>query len=479
MHLTAFGNGIAFATDETSSGGNQLWISDGTEVGTVVVKDFSGLGSPRELVKNGGILYFVAHDGPGDEIWKSDGTFDGTSLVIDRNADNLPIDPARLTVSGGNLFFNAKSISPFTGEELWISDGTSEGTVLLKDTYPGSYAGNPDQLTDVNGLLFFTLNFEQMLWLSDGTNEGTVRVNLPVSGGLRRFGSLLNNDGILYFSVIDTLEGESIWRSDGTDIGTFKLENLSPSTENSTISQFRIINELLFFQADDGESGSELWMSDGTSDGTVLLDDFVPGSPGSYAIGGGQSDDGLFYFTSEGPGGPWTLRTGVNYSSNDPFLYQPDLLAGRSPIGLIGGNVYSDNPFNSPQTVHAKGTTRRKKNYRAYFQIENDGIVEDSLGLISAITRIRPFRYSLLRLGEEGYENISAAASVGTFEIAVAPGDASKIICTISSPGKRKLQKLRGRDRKKRIYFIVQSRIADSKSDRGSFFLKVKKKGRR
>src|SRR5438477_5728819 len=71
------------------------------------------------------------------------------------------------------------------GKELWRTDGTADGTVLVKDVYPGTdSAGNPHgsspaNLTSVGGALYFTavdgVNANR-LWKSDGTPDGTVVV---------------------------------------------------------------------------------------------------------------------------------------------------------------------------------------------------------------------------------------------------------------------------------------------------------------
>ena len=65
----------------------ELWKSDGTAAGTVMVKDInpgSGNSAPLSLTNVNGKLYFAANDGAdGDELWKSDGTAAGTLMVKD------------------------------------------------------------------------------------------------------------------------------------------------------------------------------------------------------------------------------------------------------------------------------------------------------------------------------------------------------------------------------------------------------------
>lgn len=132
-------NGVAFFTADDSVHGRELWESDGTAAGTVLVRDIQagGLGSdPRDLRNVNGTLYFSADDGiSGRELWQSDGTEAGTQRVADLNPGGDGSDPANLTAADGMLYFTA--FTPDTGRELWRSDGTAAGTQLVADIHPG------------------------------------------------------------------------------------------------------------------------------------------------------------------------------------------------------------------------------------------------------------------------------------------------------------------------------------------------------
>src|SRR5256885_9301505 len=84
-----------FAADDGVRG-IELWKTDGTATGTVLVKDINPAGSsfpgasgtpfPTELVFFNGAWFFSADDGVnGTELWKSDGTPGGTVRVKDIN----------------------------------------------------------------------------------------------------------------------------------------------------------------------------------------------------------------------------------------------------------------------------------------------------------------------------------------------------------------------------------------------------------
>src|SRR4051812_20389256 len=76
------GNIAYFPAKQTVADGPELFKTDGTKAGTVLVKDINpavdafDTGSAPDLLTNvNGTLYFVASDGTnGRELWKSDGT---------------------------------------------------------------------------------------------------------------------------------------------------------------------------------------------------------------------------------------------------------------------------------------------------------------------------------------------------------------------------------------------------------------------
>src|SRR5438093_87833 len=117
------------------------------------------------------------------ELWKSDGTAAGTVLVRDINRGTAYPYALRGTNVNGTLLFAA--FYPETGLELWKSDGTAAGTVLVKDINR-SADSSPGWLTDVNGTLFFAAfdrPTDRRLWKSDGAAAGTVLVKDVSNGG--------------------------------------------------------------------------------------------------------------------------------------------------------------------------------------------------------------------------------------------------------------------------------------------------------
>jgi len=169
-------NTLYFSATEGING-RELWKSDGTANGTLLLKNISSGASssnPAGLYNAGGILYFsAAGTGTERDLWKSDGTDAGTVRVKQFNA-GAPADasPENFTHFNGYLYFTTahSENAVFTGNELWQTDGTSGGTVLI-DLYPGENDSYPSELTVLNNELLFTANdgqFGRELWKVSG-----------------------------------------------------------------------------------------------------------------------------------------------------------------------------------------------------------------------------------------------------------------------------------------------------------------------
>ncbi len=288
-------NGTLFFKGNDGTTGNELWKSDGTAAGTVIVKDIvpGTIGSePQELTEVNGTLFFVANDDlHGWEVWKSDGTAEGTMLVKNINKRGIFALPDQLTNFKNMLFFAADDGE--TGQELWRSDGTTAGTVLVKDIRPGFFGSTPTDLTVVNGTLFLSAFVGTELWKSDGSTEGTVLVKDTFDD---RLGSLTAVNGTLFFSGDDSTNGRELWKSDGTTAGTGLVKDINPGPADGIIfGNFADFNGTLYFSADDGTTGQELWKSDGTTAGTVLVKDIDPG-PSSSSPSDLANMNGMLYF---------------------------------------------------------------------------------------------------------------------------------------------------------------------------------------
>jgi ELWxxDGT repeat protein len=324
--------------------GVELWKSDGTTSGTVMVKDifpgqyrgayiYPNSSFPSNLTSVSGTLFFTANDWSGRELWKSDGTASGTVLVKDIRPGSAWSYPSWLTNVNGTLFFAANNDT--TGRGLWKSDGTAAGTTLV-------YSTSSANLTNVNGTLFFQSGSQ--LWKSDGTAAGTVMLkDIRPGGPGTYFQNLTDVNGTLFFTADDGTHGWELWKSDGTPAGTtlFKDINLAGSSSPSDLTN---INGTLFFTAGDG--AWKLWQSDGTADGTVpvanLASDSLTNVNGTLFFSANDwvhgwelwklVDDGTQGTTLDVGGFPVTITAGVAGS----FMVAAKNIDGTTNTGYRG-----------------------------------------------------------------------------------------------------------------------------------------------
>ena len=241
---------IIFAANDGSKGA-ELWmvtISSGT---VVLVKDIdtrtssgSGYGSnPSEFILFKDELYFRATDADhGTELWKTDGTRDGTILVKDIRSGTSSSSPTEFTLCNGELYFRA--YHPDYGTELWKTNGTGNGTVLVKDIDPrgsssgSKYSGSPHELTVMGDSLYFAAydSSGTELWKSDGTRIGTTRIADINEGesGSNPYGFTVLGD-YLYFSANDGESGTELWRTSGT--GASLVKDIFPGESNGYPNQ--------------------------------------------------------------------------------------------------------------------------------------------------------------------------------------------------------------------------------------------------
>ena len=359
VNLTNVSGTLYFGLGDSSID-RELWKTDGTSSGTVLVKDIfpgSNRSDPSFLTNVNGILFFQATIGaaPAErELWKSDGTSSGTILVKDINPGTSDSQPQLLTNVNGTLYFVATT--NIEGRELWKSDGTSSGTVLVKDINPGVSNSSPSGLTIINDTLFFSARGsgnDSELWKSDGTSSGTVLVKDIIPGMTGSYpGDMARVNDTLYFTARSGGNDFELWKSDGTSSGTIMVKDINPGSSGSYPRFLTNINGTLLFGANNGVSGLELWKSDGTSSGTVLVKDIFPGSSDSLDIAFSNVTDvsSTLFFRARNSGAEYELWKSDGTSSGTVLVRDIRPNGGADPQFLtnVNGKLFftaNDNLF--------------------------------------------------------------------------------------------------------------------------------------
>jgi len=311
--LVVYKNELFFSGVDYSPN-RELWKSDGTEEGTVLVKDLVNTGGagPFELTVAGEYLYFSGNTNQGThELYRSDGTETGTVLVVDQRDGLYDPDIRNLVAVGDKLFFTASDgisgTDGSTGTELYVVEGT--GTpVRLSDFNSGPANSNIVNMTAFQDLLFFGTESDadgvgQEIYISDGTVAGTKLFKDIYSGN----GNSSNPHGFsaiggtLFFAATDD-SGTEPWCSDGTPEGTYRLTDLNSGALSSNPKNFTgNTANWVFFEADDGITGSELFFTDGTDEGTIPLKDIWTAPGGHANLGNFTPTEYGVYFTAWEP----------------------------------------------------------------------------------------------------------------------------------------------------------------------------------
>jgi ELWxxDGT repeat protein len=278
----------------TAANGNELWTSGGTSATTNLLKDINGgtpSSSPRGFFPfNSGALFTITSaDGLSMQIWKTDGTASGTVLIKNNVMSPLPFGFVNNLIFSSYHIFKSRAYflindGVHTGDALWSTDGTdatTAHTTFIKDlgTLTGFETSLLTNAVNLSSKFIFPYSDGSTifdLYESDGSSAGTkVFKSFPVNTQDNIPFIYLNAapssffKGNFYFTASDA-NGNELWKSDGTNVQLVK-DIYVGANDGITNPSYLFTSTYLFFAADDGTHGNELWKTDGTT--TTLVKD--------------------------------------------------------------------------------------------------------------------------------------------------------------------------------------------------------------
>ncbi len=286
------------SNNNSTSEGLEPWISDGSTTGTRMLKNINDSyrhSNPKWFKQALGKVLFVADvfgaTTTRTKLFITDGTDAGTVALCDLSYNF----PASVSVStsifygkemNGKYYFSAETDAEEA--ELWVTDGTPAGTKMLKDIYAtANFASFPKNFEVLDNKLFFTAKNDvngDELWVSDGTEAGTILVK-DIYPGNKGYvtGQLIAYKGKLYFAAADkdANKGIELWVSDGTSVGTVLFKDINPDYRDANPKEFYVFDDKLYFTATNYQTGAELYVTDGTANGTLLVQDIYTGTSSS------------------------------------------------------------------------------------------------------------------------------------------------------------------------------------------------------
>jgi ELWxxDGT repeat protein len=297
--LTLFAGNVYFA-GHTSVGTTQLWLTNGTAAGTVVIAPVAdasptqGL-SPAKLTVLQNELVFEGETGTGYGTateFSSDGTAAGTV--------ETPLSPSAYNpvVLGNALLYSAYD-STALPSQLYSSVG-GELTAGQGGQYPNQPSGlNPTNFTVFGSIALFagrdSANHVE-LYRTDGTASGTqelVGIASESASGLNPSTGAVVGSRVI-FAGTDTLGTSSIphiglWSTDGTIAGTVEISvNGADANGVQPLDVTAISATQAVFNGQDSSGSYGLWITDGTTGGTYELNGIAGMSTGTGGLNPGN-----------------------------------------------------------------------------------------------------------------------------------------------------------------------------------------------
>lgn len=191
-------NGKFYFYGEDAISGNAFFVSDGTEAGTKqfaknvpypAVQQTSN--TTRSAVYNGLLYYCAADTAHGVELWRTDGTAAGTVMVKDINPGKNFSSPSLFTVCAGKLYFKCTPDNNI-GEQLFVTDGTDTGTHMISPTATPKYNAlySTTHLMAYKDTLYLQAWYDNSgieLWSVKDTSTTTSIAQINVENGLDVF----------------------------------------------------------------------------------------------------------------------------------------------------------------------------------------------------------------------------------------------------------------------------------------------------
>ena len=287
---------------------------------------------PTSLKAVGAFAYFTLDAGAETQIWRSDGTPEGTLVVL-----STPHAVRQLIPWDGGVLID---LARLEGVTLSAVSHAGDVEMIELPSLPG------DRILDFESLgrrqVFLLGGTDRAdLWVTDGTTDGTSRL-AAVESVSSPLASL--RDQVVFLSDIG--RQSVVWRTDGTLSGTTSQNiDRSTRTESTSVRWLFDVGEFVYFvtapevlskpSSLGNTTNGWLWRSDGTPRGTVRLQTQPLDIESIYVV-----EDKIAFWSRSETGGQefWLAGSDADFIdpiSVDAFLELVPAASVKQPDGQI------------------------------------------------------------------------------------------------------------------------------------------------
>lgn len=324
--FTVFKDSIYFIAEDSIQGA-QLWISDGTSLGTrrITNKIAGQAGTVSSQLTNLGDQLFFVQDDTKLKLRLYKSTSSNKISIQKDTISNLPFYyyGGNLTLGNSFLFENIDNINgsflneykngkyfrisryfqekkcdrPLSGFELngkkfivYESDSfgcelfeldTSHKMRILADLNPGIGSSNVILLGKLKSQFVFSAvdtTGLRRIYITDGTRKGTSKItsnyfDSSFNTYSINFQTMSNENDFILFNAYTKKYGIEIWQTDGTPYGTKLFKDIYPGIYDGNLSSFNFINNNFYFVGTNKIYSGNLWKIDGNTKNLSLLTD--------------------------------------------------------------------------------------------------------------------------------------------------------------------------------------------------------------
>lgn len=345
----------------------ELWRSDGTPAGTGLYLDInSGASSyPNRPRRLGDEVWFDANDGPARNLFRMQGNDAITKVSVDiLNAiDSFPRQFTPLK-SGITLFKERNGLHSTRG----TPETTTEPLVNIVACSRCDY----ERLFPIgNGALLWNPS-TGYLWYTDGSDgpEGIEFVQdnlLPLYPETKNTFARLNTNTALFFAKVPNVDSaytRNLWRANGSNEGTTLVKTLSlptPSSAEIALDEIETLvshRRVVYFMGTDPQHGNELWRTDGTESGTYMVKELVPGT-GEMIIQNLTSAQRNLYFTYADARGLHLAKSRGSANDTMRIASLPANIAAIQDVTAVNDSVFLRSGRNLYKSRGHAGDLRR------------------------------------------------------------------------------------------------------------------------